>query len=52
MTGIFAAADALSGGLYIREFLKELHQLPVTEVTVDSMSLQSLSTFIKEPGER
>lgn len=39
-------------GLYMREIISELCDPPKSELTVDSTSLQFLSTSIKEPEER
>lgn len=47
-----AAADAMSNGLYLRSILLELCCAHLTELTVDSSSLASLSTSIKEPEEK
>lgn len=49
---ILAAADAMSNGLYLQHLLRGMHVIHPTELTVDSTSLQSLSTSIKEPEER
>lgn len=48
---ILFAAQAMANGLYMREGIAELYELPQTELTVDSTSLQSLSTSIKAPEE-
>ena len=47
-----AAADAMSNGRYLRSIMQELRFTPPTEPTVDSSSLASLATSIKEPEER
>lgn len=49
---ILSAAEAMSNGLYLREVMAEICTIPHVELTVDSTSLQSLSTSIKEPEER
>ncbi len=49
---ILAAAEAMSNGLYIKSIMLELKLPTLAELTVDSTSLLSLSTTVKEPEER
>lgn len=42
----------MSNGLYMREAIAVLCDLPQTELIVDSATLQLLSSSIKEPEER
>ena len=47
-----SAAEAVSNGLYLKALISSITLPPPTELTIDSSSLQTLSTSVKEPEEK